>query len=166
MSMKKLVLSACLLLLFTSLVIAEGVKYQIYTERTGFLGMGAKKTMMLDKETGNSWAYEDGKWVAIPRAEDQLRAEQEKSLLEQEIAAIKAKQAEEIQTLKARQDAELKALEAKKESPKVIELSTQTIHPKSNWRKAARTKPTVVAKEKAPADETTGEEGPPAWLND
>ena len=164
--MKKVVLTACLLLLFTALVIAEGVKYQIYTERTGFLGLGAKRTMMLDKETGNSWVYDEGKWVAIPRAEDQLKAEQEKSQLEQEIAAIKAKQAEEILQLKARQDTEIKMLEAKKAEPKVIELKTETIRPRSNWRKAGKST-TVTAKAK-PANESAGdsEEGPPAWLSE
>jgi hypothetical protein len=165
MFMKKVVLSACLLLLFTSLVIAEGVKYQIYTERTGFLGMGAKRTIMLDKENGNSWVYEEGKWVAIPRAEDQLRAEQEKSQLEQEIAQIKAKQAEEVQSLKDKQDAEIKELVSKKDTPRVVEMkSERIIRPRTNWRKAIKPKPTVVAKEKEQVEE--GEEGAPAWLND
>ncbi|MFA5114174.1 MAG: hypothetical protein WC529_07770 [Candidatus Margulisiibacteriota bacterium] len=165
--MKKVVLAACLLLLFTSLVVAEGVKYQIYTERTGFLGMGAKRTIMLDKESGNSWVYEEGKWVAIPRAEDQLRAEQEKVQFEEEISSLKNKQAEEIQQLKAKQDAEVKALLAKKEEPKVIEVRAQTIRPKTNWRRAAKSK-TVTAKAKpvVESSDAEGEEGPPSWLSE
>jgi hypothetical protein len=163
MLMKKVILASFLLLLVASLAVAEGIKYQIYTERTGFLGLG-KRTIMLDKETGNSWVYEEAKWVPIPRAEDQMRAEQEKTALEQEIALIKAKQADEIQRLKVKQDAEIKALEAKKEGPKEIELRTEAVRPRANWRKAVKTR-TVTAKAK-PAAEEEMEDGPPAWLNE
>ncbi|MCU0641567.1 MAG: hypothetical protein MUC35_05710 [Candidatus Margulisbacteria bacterium] len=164
--MKKIVLAACLLLLIASLSIAEGIKYQIISERTGFLGMGAKRTLMLDKETGNSWVFDEGKWVPIPRAEDQLRAEQEKVRFEAEINDLRAKQAAEIDQLKAKQEAELKILQAKNEEPKVLEVSSQTMRSRTSLRKPTRAKTVVTAKAKTVDEAETGEEGPPAWLTD
>lgn len=162
--MKKIVFAACLLLLLVSLAIAENPKYEIYSESKGFLGLGGKKTMMLDKETGDSWVFQDGRWVAIPKVEAQLKAEEEKAKLVDEISSLKAKQEEEIKAIKAKQDAEIKALESK-QGTQVVELKTETVQPKTNWRRSYKPKVAAKAKE-APAVKSEGEEGPPSWLNE
>lgn len=159
--MKKVIFAACLLLLFVSLVIAEGSKYEIYSEGRGFLGIGGKKTIMLDRETGDSWTYQDGKWVAIPKLEVQLKGEEEKAKLEEELATLKTQQDEEIKTMKAKQEAEIKALMSKQEL-NVVELKTETVKPKSNWRRGYKPK----AAAKAPQVKSESEEGPPSWLNE
>lgn len=159
--MKRAVFAACLLLVFVSLAIAEGSKYEIYSEGRGFLGLAGKRTIMLDRETGDSWVYQDGGWVAIPKVEAQLKGEEEKARIEEELATLKTQQDEEIKAIKAKQEAEMKALMSKPE-PNVVELKTETVRPRANWRRVY--KPKVTAKAKAPEEKS--EEGPPSWLNE
>ena len=168
--MKKSIFAALLLLFFVSALLAEGPTYQIYSEGKGFLGMGGKKTIMLDKETGASWMYQDGKWVAIPRVEDELTAKarelEEQAKQEDEISKLKAKQEEELNQLKAKQEAEINAILAKQgtESKTQVKSETSAV-PNANWRKAYKPRTVAAAKPKAaPAGES--EESPPAWLNE
>lgn len=159
--MKKSIVVVCLLLVFASLALAENAnKFQIYTERTGFMGISGKRTIMLDKETGDSWVLQEGQWVAVPKVEPQLKAEEEKARMEERIAVLKAKQEEEINALKAKQDAELKAVvEKKKETAQVVEVRTKIIRPLKPKVAATKAKPVAT-------EDNQGDEAPPAWLSE
>jgi hypothetical protein len=169
--MKKLVLASVLLLLLAAVSIAEGSNYQIYSENRGFLGMGGRKVIMLDKTTGDSWIYVDDKWKPIVKeatAEAVSSADVVNAKLAAEMTALKEKQAEDIKVLKDKQEQELASLNAKLEASKP---AARTVAAPA----AHQTKP-VVAKKKSetrssakPEDDsdTNGvNEAPPAWLNE
>ena len=167
--MKKLLLTASLILLFVSASIAQTANYQIYSESKGFLGLAGRKVIMLNKDTGDSWLYYNNKWIPIPRVEEEevsqkpeeinVRAIMEeenkiKANQEQELGTLKTKQEEELKVIKAKQEAELKALMAKQ--------AVKTI-------KIYRPRVSVTRKKLAPPPNSAGEdEGntPPDWLKD
>lgn len=167
--MKKMVFAASLLLLMAAASFAQSDKYQIITEKKGPLGLGGKTVMMLDKETGDTWLYQDDKWVLIPKVEEVAAPKEDASSvrdkMNDELNAIKAKQEEELNALKAKYETQINSLSEQK-----AEINTVPV--KQNYR-AMKPRHHVLAKKPAtaaPASENTdqgsGDEAPPAWLND
>ena len=181
--MKKLLLAASLTLLLVSVSIAQTANYQIYSESKGFLGLGGRKVIMLNKDTGDSWLYYNNKWIPIPRVEEEevsqkseeinVRAIMEeenkiKANQEQEINTLKAKQEDELKAIKAKQEAELKALMAKQEEEVKAKPAVKTIT-QTKERRIYRPRVSVTRKKLAPPPNSAGEdEGntPPDWLKD
>jgi len=171
--MKKVVIGVALLLFFAPLVLAaenssnvNPNKYQIISERKGLFGLGGKTTMMLDRESGDSWVLEEGKWVAVPRVENEKAAEEDsKAQLAEQIKSLQDKYEQEINSLKAKQAEELKSLVTKQSAPAKVETGTR---PATNHWKRFGTAKKVVKPERTTAADTSnqGEEGPPAWLNE
>ena len=180
--MRKLIVGFFLVAaVFASLVFAYSDKYQIYSEKKGLFGWGGKITILLDRETGDSWIYSGNKWVAIPKVSEEVEAKaepsedqaQEASRIEDELNALKAKQAEEFDQLKARQEAEFNALKAKQES----ELKT-TVNPEQNKntsssgktyynsRRGVKPQPKPIVEKKAAPTEPDDASSAPAWLTE
>ncbi|MDD5594149.1 MAG: hypothetical protein PHG97_05375 [Candidatus Margulisbacteria bacterium] len=162
--MKRMVLASFLLLLFAAALLAEGPKYQIYSENRGILGFGGRRVIMLDKETGDSWLYVENKWKPIVKemtAEGKASQDELRAKMEAEIIALKEKQAVEIQALKDKQEQELGVLRAKldagKAAPALTAHKTRPVYAK---KKAAEVKPT------SEKEEDSGTEAPPAWLSE
>lgn len=165
--MKKIVFAASFILLLAAVSIAQSDKFQIITEKKGPFGIGGKTVMMLDKETGDTWIYQDNKWVLIPKIEEEVAAKEDaaavKAKMEEEINALKAKQEEDITALKAKYDSVIK-VSAERKSPEKSTAAKQTYR---------RIKPRVrhMVRKAAPAPvsqkaEGGSEEGPPPWLSE
>jgi hypothetical protein len=163
--MKKVIIGAVLLLVLAPLALAENPnKYQIFSERKGWFGLSGKTTLMLDKETGDSWVLEEGKWIAVPKVNNEKLAEEaSKAQLAEQIRDLQDRYEQEINALKAKQAEEIKALMTKQNAPK--DLSKAEVRPAANhWKRFNARK--VVRPEKTTASDAQGEEGPPAWLSE
>lgn len=165
--MKRLVFAAALLLLFVAASLAQTDKYRIITEKKGPLGIGGKTVMMLDRETGDTWLYQDNKWVLIPKVEEEVVIKEDastvKAKMEEELNSIRAKQDEELNALKAKYDVKIKSLDEEK----VVTKSTPV---RQTYRKM-KPRRRLLVKKAAPRPvsqkvEEGGEDGPPAWLSD
>jgi len=174
--MKKVVFAALVLLLIVSASFAQIDRYQIVSEKKGLLGMGAKMIIMLDKETGDSWVYNNDKWQALPKimpedVEAKMTAEREaKEKLASDLQALKAKQTAEIQDLNKKHEAEIQDL-SEKLAGKNIESSRTVARPNSGLKRTVkRTAPRVAAAGKKAAsssDNQVNEEAEtPAWLSE
>jgi len=181
--MKKLLLTATLILLLVSVSMAQTANYQIYSESKGFLGLAGRKVIMLNKDTGDSWLYYNNKWIPIPRVEEEelsqkseeinVRAIMEeenkiKASQEQELNTLKAKQDDELKAIKAKQEAELKALTAKQEEEVKSKPAVKAITQIKEQR-IYRPRVAVTRKKPSPPPDSAGEdEGntPPDWLKD
>ncbi|MBN3033302.1 MAG: hypothetical protein JW873_04330 [Candidatus Saganbacteria bacterium] len=166
--MKKFVFASLLLLLCAFASLAEGSNYQIYSEGKGFLGLGGRKVIMLDKSTGDTWLYTSDKWVPIVReasAEAKASADElARAQLAAELAALKDKQAQDISALQTKHEEELGALRAKLEADK---QSASAARPAR--RAAVKARPLTAGKKAAAAEKeesASGDEAPPAWLTD
>ncbi len=165
--MKRLVFASVLLLLLAAVSIAEGANYQIYSEGKGFMGMGGRRVIMLDKTTGDSWIFVEDKWKPIIKevTAEASSADVVNAKLEAEIGAIKEKQAEDFKALQAKHEQELADMQAKLNAGK----PAARVQPQLVVRSKV-TKP-VLAKKKAevkPEEDNSnqGDEAPPAWLTD
>ena len=159
--MKKVVLGFLLMFFIVSVSAAASGKYQIYSERKGFLGLAGKRVILLDTDTGDTWLYNNDRWEPVLKAAEVPPPESEvKAQIEDEMSQLKARQEEETKALKLRQAEEIKSLMEKKE----IKVKTE-VQPVRRYYRAAR-----VAKKKSPpstiAKESESEEAPPSWLSD
>lgn len=170
--MKKISVAVLFLLLIVSASLAIQDKYQIFSEKKGWLGLSGTQIILLDKESGESWLYDNGKWQLIAKVSEELAAKKAaasvKAKLEEQINQLKAKQAEEIKSLKVKQEAELKAAVAKlgdqeqqslKRFRAVAEQSQQVTKVKAevpNDKKVTAAPPIE--------EEETGEDSQPDWL--
>jgi len=166
--MKKVIVGAVLLLVLAPLALAENtIKYQILSERKGFLGLSGKTTIMLDRETGDSWVLEEGKWVAVPRVENEKVVEEvSKARIAEAVKVLQDKQAQEINDLKAKQEMDIKALLEKQITP-AKPVATADRPATTRWKRLGAARK-IVKPERTTAADTgnQGEEGPPAWLTD
>ncbi len=165
--MKRLVFASALLLLLAAVSCAEGSNYQIYSEGKGFMGMGGRRVIMLDKTTGDSWIFVEDKWKPIIKevTAEASSADVINAKLEAEITAIKEKQAEDFKALQAKHEQELADMQAKLNAGKPAAKTVQQPVVRNKV-----TKP-VLAKKKAetkPEEDTSnqGDEAPPAWLTE
>lgn len=152
-------------------------RYQIFSEKKGWLGLGGKTVIMLDRESGNSWELVGGKWVALPKVEvEEKPSAAELKQLEKlqefaaQLEAISAQQARDLAELKTKQEAQLKALAEGKRALETMKqpalVKNQAVAPtRTLIRSTARTK---VANKTEPVTEhvETVDEGPPGWLQD
>jgi hypothetical protein len=165
--MKKVVLASVLLLLLAAVSIAEGSNYQIYSEGRGFLGLSGRKVIMLDKGTGDSWIYVDDKWKPIVKeatAEAPSSADIINAKLEAEITALKEKQSEDIKALKDKQEQELANLKTKLDANRPA--VTKAVEPAVRKSKPLVARKKVEAASTTKSEENSGDEAPPAWLNE
>jgi len=152
------------LMVFTLLVsLAQASRYQIYSEKKDF--WGGKRFLLLDTDTGKSWALSDNQWLPVPLIDTEITKKKEipgediTARLEQEINKIKAKQEEEIKIVKAKQEEELKALKAILDRKNVY-LGKRESRP--NSYKVSYSRKKSVGSSSDQEDETL----PPAWLRD
>jgi hypothetical protein len=173
--MKKLMI-VLILAATVSASFALSNKYQIFSERKGWFGLGGKTIIMLDRESGDSWRYESDKWVVIPKitieasaletaaASTTLEDEATKrAKIEAELTLLRAKQEADIKTLQARQAEEMKMLVNNLSSSK---KEVSDVRPALG---ALKKRPKAAAPVKAqaePARDDGVEEGPPAWLSE
>lgn len=167
--MRRVVLASVLLLLLAAVSIAEGSNYQIYSEGRGFLGLGGRKVIMLDKGTGDSWIYVNDKWKPIIKeaTAETASVDEVNAKLEAEITALKEKQAEDIKALKDKQEQELANLTAKLPAgnPSVAKAAVEPPAVHKTKSLAARKK-VEAAKAAKSEEDNSGDEAPPAWLNE
>ena len=163
--MKRLVFASLLLLLLAAVSVAEGANYQIYSEGKGFMGMGGRRVIMLDKATGDSWIFVDEKWKPIIKevTAEASSADVINAKLEAEITAIKEKQADDFKALQAKHEQELADMQTKLNAGKPAARVQQPVV------RNKVTKP-VLAKKKTEAkpeeENNQGDEAPPAWLTE
>ena len=167
-------------------------KYQIMSEKKGFLGWGGRTVLLLDKESGETWYYSNNKWVSIPKVSEEVAVSNQfgtERVQTTEAVDKKAKAEEELGTLKAKWDAETKALQAKQAEDmknflsgigsEVNKPATEVSKPVTEVSKPATEESTMVTrniikkkyvssnppqmKKVAPPKE---EEGPPEWLQE
>jgi hypothetical protein len=177
--MKKAILSVLLLFAVASVAFGLSAKYQIFSEKKGWFGLGGRTIILLDKESGDSWNYTGSKWVAIPKVTEEVTAalpvtdevsvkeseNDKKARVESEVNSLKAKQEADLKTLQAKQAEEIKSL--------IDKMSDQSNTPVVQEKKAVIIRPIRAARAKAnvarPADASKAsgdEEGPPAWLTE
>jgi hypothetical protein len=182
--MKRTVSLLLLVLLVTTATWAISDKYQIFSERKGWLGLGGKTIIMLDRENGDSWRLEDNKWVEMPRiTQEALQAEQvtppkpspedeaiRKAKIESVMNELKSKQDAEMKAFQEKQTEEMKSLADKLNNPDKLNNNPAPVAEKENKpviQTAIRRTRVVAAKKEAPVSKDKGnEEGPPAWLTE
>jgi PIN domain nuclease of toxin-antitoxin system len=183
--MKKAAVCLILMVLVASVSLALSDKYQIYSEKKGWFGLGGRTVMLLDKETGESWLYSDNKWVnipkvsaevaALPEAEEDLSAQKEqekaeRTKLEEAINALKAKQEADIKALQEKQNEELKQVLSKSGVSKSnAEEREAKIPVRKMYSRMIKSKALSSANKKPaakPQEEESAEDAAPAWLRD
>ena len=164
--MKRSILAAFLsLIVLTTVSLAEVGRYTIFNGAVGGFGLTARKVpVLLDTETGETWRYENNKWLPIPvigpektltQAIEEFLAkgEGEEELLASEEAAEK----------KAEAKKEIKIDTAKKKAPapiKKVAKKPPTYRKATAYRSSSVKKKNYSAapKVKEPVNE------PPEWL--
>jgi len=175
--MRKLVGGVLFLVCLLLIGVEAANRYQIFSEKKGWLGLGGKTVIMLDRESGDSWELVGGKWITLPKVElEEKPSAAELKQLEQlqefaaQLEAISAQQARELADLKAKQEAQLKTLAEGRKALETIKTPAparaQSVPPtRTLIRSTHRSK---VASKSEPVTEyvETVEEGPPGWLRD
>ncbi len=179
--MKKMILILLSVCVLASVSLALNDKYQIFSERKGWLGMGGRTIIMLDRETGDSWRYTEEKWVAIPKVTDEAAANEvvaAESVIKESDADKHARIEAEVNALKVKQEADIKALQAKQmedvnslvKKLNAKETPAQEASPSSIARPIRQSRPRAAAVVKKPAEQDDSNAGgdnlPPAWLTD
>jgi len=178
--MKKVILVLLAIFVLASVSLALSDKYQIFSEKKGWFGLGGRTIMMLDRESGDCWRYTGEKWVAIPKVTEEVTVKAvavEENVVKESEADKKARIEAEVNALKVKQEADLKAMQAKQldeVNSLVDKLSVEKKNSavEENKPEIARpirpNRPKAAAVVKKPAESNSEDENnsPPSWLTD
>ena len=177
--MKKVILVLLAIFVLASVSLALSDKYQIFSEKKGWFGLGGRTIMLLDRESGDCWRYTGEKWVAIPKVTEEVTAKAEaapEEMARESEADKRARIEAEVNALKVKQEADLKAIQAKQMEEVNSLVNKLSLEKKAvveeNKAEIARpirpSRPKAAAVVKKPAESNPEDENnsPPSWLTD